>query len=90
MVNPRVHTFFQNLERNRRHYSLLGAFGPRAIQWNAARIGAGVHFNTAVRIHGMVRKEQASFATSPSDRGPSMGRSAQQNLVLCTHFSFDG
>lgn len=41
----------QNIARNRRHYSCLAAFGTQAamqVLANAEKLGAGVHFNTAI------------------------------------------
>jgi hypothetical protein len=42
-----------NLARNRRHYSALGALGPRAVAGVAECVGVGVHFNPFVRLPGV-------------------------------------
>lgn len=46
----------QNLQQNGHHYSILGNLGPSAVVWNAERLGAGIHFNTAVWWRGHMIK----------------------------------
>jgi translocator assembly and maintenance protein 41 len=46
----------ENLAHNPKHYSLLGRLGPSAVTWNAERLGAGCHFNTAVWWRGHMIK----------------------------------
>jgi len=44
-----------NLARNRAHYSLLGAAGPRAVVAVAEAVGAGVYFNPFVKVGSQAR-----------------------------------
>ncbi len=49
-----------NLARNRRHYSALGAAGPRAVVALADALGVGVHFNPFVRLDTQARSPRAA------------------------------
>ena len=49
----------QNLERNRRHYSGLAAFGGGFVSMVQDKFGAGVYYNTHVEIIGEVRLQLA-------------------------------
>lgn len=53
----------KNITENRRHYSSIARFGGNSVTCNAERLGAGVHFNTAVPWedtvvkYGVIRKD---------------------------------
>jgi translocator assembly and maintenance protein 41 len=82
-----------NLSRNRRHYSALGAAGPRAVVALADALGVGVHFNPFVRLDTQARAARSAqsrargrtHAHTHVMRIPSFALGAQAQARTRTH-----